>query len=232
MVKKDIPRLAVTGGIGSGKSTATAYLDGLGASCISSDAIVHALLSSAEIVEELRRRFGDSVISDGAVDRPALARIVFRDAEALDWLESLLHPHVKRLVNEWAAEQSRLPSPPALLVAEVPLLFESRFDSDFDYVLLVTAPEQVRRRRLVDKVSGSEFGRRARRQLDEKIKAARSDFVIDNGGSRAQLKEALAEVYAYIIAAANERAPKAAAGGRRRPPAAGRRGSRPAAGAH
>lgn len=205
MRKRDIPRLGVTGGIGSGKSTATAFLEGLGAACISSDELVHVLLARPEIVDELRRRFGDAVIAESEVDRPALARIVFRDPEALDWLESLLHPHVERLVDEWAKEQQRSPSPPPLIVAEVPLLFESGFDRQFDYVLLVTAPEPVRRRRLVDKLTESEFGRRSRRQLEEKVKAARSDFVVDNAGSRARLKEAIGEVYATIIAAANER---------------------------
>ncbi len=205
MAKRDIPRLAVTGGIGSGKSTATAFLAELGASCVSTDVLVHLLLSRPEIVEELRRKFGDEVIAGGDTDRAALARVVFRDAEALDWLESLLHPHVKRLVDEWAREQERVPLPPPLVVAEVPLLFESGFDREFDYVLLVTAPEAARRRRLVDKLTGSEFGRRSQRQLDEKVKAARSDFVVDNSGSRVRLKEALAEVYAFIIAAANER---------------------------
>ena len=90
-------------------------------------------------------------------------------------------------------------------MAEVPLLFESGFDREFDYVLLVTAPEAVRRRRLADKLTASDFGRRSQRQLDEKVKAARSDFVVDNSGSRVRLKEALAEVYAFIIAAADER---------------------------
>ena len=205
MAKRDIPRLAVTGGIGSGKSTATAFLDELGASCVSTDEVVHVLLSRAEIVEEVRRKFGDKVIADGDVDRAALGRVVFRDVGALDWLESLLHPHVKRLVDEWAMEQERASSPPPLIVAEVPLLFESGYERDFDYVLLVTAPQAVRRRRLVDKLTGSEFGRRSQRQLDEKVKAARSDFVVDNSGSRTRLKATLAEVYAFIIAAANER---------------------------
>ena len=162
MAKIDIPRLAVTGGIGSGKSTASAFLDELGASCVSTDVLVHALLSRAEIVEELHRQFGDKVIVDGDIDRAALARVVFRDVDALDRLEALLHPHVKRLVDEWAREQERTPSPPPLIVAEVPLLFESGFDREFDYVLLVTAPEAVRRRRLADKLTASDFGRRSR----------------------------------------------------------------------
>jgi dephospho-CoA kinase len=204
MAKRDTPRLGLTGGIGSGKSTATAFLENLGAACISTDDLVHVLLSRPEIVGELQRHFGDKVIAGGDVDRAAMARIVFRDPEALDWLESLLHPHVKRLVDEWAKEQERLPSPPPLIVAEVPLLFESGFDREFDYVLLVTAPEALRRRRLTDKLTASEFGRRSRRQLDERAKAARSDFVVDNSGSRARLKTALAEVYAVIIAAGNE----------------------------
>jgi dephospho-CoA kinase len=205
MAKRDIPRLAVTGGMGSGKSTATAFLEELGADRVLSDELVHALLSRADIAEQLRRRFGDGVLAGATVDRSALARIVFADPEALDWLEELLHPHVRRLIDEWAKERERSPSPPPLLVAEVPLLFESGSERDYDYVLLVTAPEAVRRRRLVDKVTGSEFGRRSRRQLDERAKAARSDFVVDNSGSRAQLREAIAEVYAFVIAAANER---------------------------
>jgi dephospho-CoA kinase len=211
MAKRDIPHLAVTGGIGSGKSTATAFLEELGAECISSDDLVHVLLSRPDIVEGLRLRFGDGVISQGHVDRPALARIVFNDPEALDWLEALLHPHVRQLVDQWAKERERSASPPPLLVTEVPLLFESGFDREFDYVLLVTASEPVRRRRLASKMTTSEFARRSRRQLDERDKAARSDFVVDNSGSRARLKEAIAEVYVFLIAAAKERTARPAA---------------------
>jgi dephospho-CoA kinase len=205
MGKRHIPRLGVTGGIGSGKSTATAFLEDLGAACISSDDLVHVLLTRPEIVAQLRGRFGDAIMAGDEVDRGLLARIVFRDSEALDWLESLLHPHVERMVDEWAAERERSPSPPPLIAAEVPLLFESGFDRQFDFVLLVTAPEAVRRRRLVDKLTDSEFGRRSQRLLDEQVKSARSDFVIDNAGSRGRLREAVSEVYATIIAAANER---------------------------
>lgn len=197
------PRLAVTGGIGSGKSSALAFLRGLGAATLSTDDLVHTLLSEPAIAAAVERRFGPEVMIGGEVNRGALARVVFGDHEALLWLESLLHPHVRRMVTEWAAAQQRLVTQPSLLVVEVPLLFETGTMVDmFDCVLLVTAPEEVRRRRLAAKMTHSEFTRRASRQLSEDEKAERSHFAYENRGSRAQLKQFIAETYAAILACA------------------------------
>ena len=161
------------------------------------------LLSRPEIVEELRRHFGDKVIAGGDVDRAAMARIVFRDPEALDWLESLLHPHVKRLVDEWAREQDARRR--RRLSSWLKCLSSSRAGSIASSTTCCSslpggrAPASARRQ-----ADRRGVRHRSRRQLDERIKAARSDFVVDNSGSRARLKTALAEVYAVIIAAANE----------------------------
>ncbi|HQG54960.1 MAG TPA: dephospho-CoA kinase, partial [Thermoleophilia bacterium] len=106
--RKRLPRLGVTGGIGSGKSTALAYLRQLGAAVISSDDVVHDLLEEDEIVAAIRERFGDEVVVDGVVSRPALAHVVFEDREALDWLEALLHPNVRRRVEQWARDEVEL----------------------------------------------------------------------------------------------------------------------------
>lgn len=203
--RRHIPRLAVTGGIGSGKSTALAYLRELGAATISSDDLVHQLLSRPEIVERVRDRFGDVVVAGGEMDRRALGRLAFAGDEQVEWLEGLLHPHVVREIDAWADEQASLPSPPALIVAEVPLLFESGFDQHFDYVMLVTAPEATRRKRLTSKLTESEFSRRSNRQMSEEDKAPRSDFVFENGGSRLGLKEFVGETYAYIISSGEPR---------------------------
>jgi dephospho-CoA kinase len=195
-----IPRLGVTGGIGSGKSTATAFLAELGAAAVSADELVHHLLEEQAIISRVERHFGGGVLEDEQIVRPALANVVFNDAGELVWLESLLHPHVKRLILAWAREQeARRPRPP-LLVAEVPLLFESEMTDVFDYILLVTAPEAARRKRLSAKVTEAEFTRRAARQRPEAEKALHSDFVAENVGSRERLKRYVGEVYATILA--------------------------------
>ena len=200
MTTHRIPRLGVTGGIGSGKSTATAFLAELGAAVVSADELVHHLLAEQAIISRVERHFGGDVLEDEQIDRPALAQVVFNDAGELVWLESLLHPHVKRLIDSWAREQeSRRPRPP-LLVAEVPLLFETGMADVFDFVLLVTAPEAARRKRLSAKVTAAEFARRAARQLPEADKSGRSDFVVENVGGREGRKAYVGEVYASILA--------------------------------
>ena len=195
----------MTGGIGSGKSTATAFLAELGAAVVSADELVHDLLAEQAIISRVERHFGGEVLEDDEIDRPALAQVVFNDAGELVWLESLLHPQVKRLIDSWAREQeARRPRPP-LLVAEVPLLFETGMADVFDYVLLVTAPEAARRKRLSAKVTASEFARRAARQLPEADKAGGSDFLFENVGGREGLKAYVGEVYASILADSGRR---------------------------
>ena len=195
----------MTGGSGSGKSTATAFLAELGAAVVSADELVHDLLAEQAIISRVERHFGGEVLEDDEIDRPALAQVVFNDAGELVWLESLLHPQVKRLIDSWAREQeARRPRPP-LLVAEVPLLFETGMADVFDYVLLVTAPEAARRKRLSAKVTASEFARRAARQLPEADKAGGSDFLFENVGGREGLKAYVGEVYASILADSGRR---------------------------
>jgi dephospho-CoA kinase len=201
MKRRHIPRLGITGGIGSGKSTALAYMRELGASVISSDDIVHTLLRRSEMVERIAVHFGAEIIRQGETDRPALARLVFRDEAALRWLEHLLHPAVKEALDEWALAQEQGPRRPALLAAEVPLLFETNMEEVFTYVLLVTAPDTLRRQRSEAKTTDSEFSRRARLQMPEEEKARRSDFVFENTGSRLRMKEFVAETYAYVVTA-------------------------------
>jgi dephospho-CoA kinase len=199
--RNHIPLLGLTGGIGSGKSTALAYLRELGAATISSDDIVHGLYSTAAVVERIRERFGDGV-GDGAggISRPALAGIVFADEAELRWLEDLLHPFVREAVAAWVERQRKARPRPALIVVEVPLLFETGFDQRFDFIMLITAPDDVRRKRVAAKLTDSEFRRRRAQQLPEEEKARRSDFVYDNSGSRKALREFVGQTMASILA--------------------------------
>ncbi len=195
-----VPRLGLTGGIGSGKSTALAYLHELGAAVVSSDDIVHGLYSRPEIVARIREHFGDGVMAADEVDRTALAHIVFDDPAELSWLEDQLHPHVRRAVDEFAEAQEKAHPRPVLVVAEVPLLFETGMEDTFDFVMLVTAPDRVRRRRLIAKLTDSEFSRRLAQQMPEEEKVARSDFVYRNTAARKQLRDFVGETVAHIIA--------------------------------
>ena len=208
--------MGLTGGIGSGKSIALAYLRELGAAVISSDDLVHGLYSRREIVTAVRKRYGDTVLHGGEVDRPALARIVFADSDELQWLERQLHPHVHAALEGWMAGQVRHRPRPVLVVAEVPLLFETGIEGIFDYVVLITAPADTRRRRLTAKLTDGEFSRRLAQQMPEDDKAARSDFVFDNTGTRKELREFVGETVAAILAAAREQAAGGGAGERAR----------------
>lgn len=197
--KSKIPVLGLTGGIGSGKSTALAYLHELGAATISSDDIVHGLYSTAEVVDRIREQFGDAVVDGaGGISRPALAGIVFSDEAGLRWLEDLLHPYVRSAVAKWVKEQRK--ARPALIVVEVPLLFETGFEERFDYIMLITAPDDMRRKRVAAKLTDSEFSRRRAQQMPEEEKIARSDFVFENTGSRKALREFVGQTVAMILA--------------------------------
>jgi len=203
-----IPRLGLTGGIGSGKSTALAYLHECGAAVISSDDIVHRLYDRPAIIAAIQARYGHKVTTGAHVNRQALAGIVFRDPDELQWLERLLHPHVHAAVEEWAAAQQKSRPRPAVIVVEVPLLFETGMETVFDFVMLVTAPAEVRRRRLTAKLTDGEFERRLAQQMPEDEKIARSDFVFHNTGERKALREFIGQTVTQIIAGGG-----AAAGG-------------------
>jgi len=171
--------VAVTGGIAAGKSEALAAFARRGALVSSSDEIVHRLYREDEDLKaELRARWGDAVFGDdGEVDRAAVGRIVFADRDELAWLEGLLHPRVRRLYETWLADLRAGADPPALAVAEIPLLYEAGGEHRFDRVVVITAPAEVRERR-----RGTVDDREARLIPDEE-KLRRADFAYVNDGS-------------------------------------------------
>ncbi|HVM56187.1 MAG TPA: dephospho-CoA kinase [Gaiellaceae bacterium] len=175
--------VAVTGGIAAGKSEALAAFARRGALVSSSDEIVHRLYrEDEELKAELRARWGDAVFADdGEVDRAAVAGIVFADRAELAWLEEQLHPRVRRLYEAWLDELRASPDPPALAVAEIPLLYEARGEDRFDKVVVVTAPAHVRAER-----RGSADDRESRLLPDEE-KLRRADFAYVNDGSLEEL---------------------------------------------
>lgn len=172
--------VAITGGIGAGKSEALAAFGRHGAATVSADEIVHHLLATDDDVKAaLVERFGDRILGeDGRPDRARIGEIVFADPEALVWLEQLLHPLVSQTYMDWRDALAGLEEPPAVCVTEVPLLFEVGSEQRFDKVVVVTAPQPLRaeRRRVP-------HDDRDERLLPDAEKVARADYAYVNDGS-------------------------------------------------
>ena len=189
--------VAITGGIGAGKSEALASFRRHGAATVSSDEIVHRLLREDPVVgKTLVERFGDGILDEaGQIDRSAIAEIVFADREALDWLESLLHPLVVQEYLEWREQLAALPNPPPLTATEVPLLYEVGGQDRFDAVVVVTAPPKVRAGR-----TEVEAEEREQRLLPDTVKVAQADFAYVNDGSIEDLDAFVGEVMEELAA--------------------------------
>jgi dephospho-CoA kinase len=189
--------VAITGGIGAGKSTALAAFRRHGAATVSSDEIVHHLLAhDPDVKRTLVERFGEEILGpNGAPDRERLAVRVFRDREALDFLERLLHPLVSREYLAWREQLARLPNPPDVCVTEVPLLYEVGAESRFDKVVVITAPKKLREAR-----RGGRPDDREARLLPDREKAKRADFVYVNTGTPEELDAWVAGVMDALTA--------------------------------
>ena len=189
--------VAITGGIGAGKSEALASFRRHGAATVSSDEIVHRLLRDDPVIgKTLVERFGDRILDEaGQIDRSAIAEIVFADREALEWLESLLHPLVVQEYLEWREQLAALPNPPPLTATEVPLLYEVGGQDRFDAVVVVTAPPKVRTGRT--EVDADE---REPRLLPDTVKVAQADFAYVNDGSLEELHAFVCEVMKELTA--------------------------------
>ena len=191
--------VAITGGIGAGKSTALASFRRHGAATVSSDEIVHHLLATdPDVKEALVERLGEGILGeDGAPDRERIARRVFKDRAALDFLEALLHPLVSREYLTWREQLAKLPNPPKVCVTEVPLLYEVGGEERFDKVVVITAPAKLREaRRRVRRDD------RESRLLPDNEKTKRADFVYVNTGTPEELDSWVAGVMATLSAEA------------------------------
>jgi dephospho-CoA kinase len=186
--------VAITGGIGAGKSEALKAFARHGAATVSSDEIVHHLLRRPEVRDAVVARMGHGVVSPaGEIDRGALATVVFNDREALGWLEELLHPLVSAEYLQWREQLAELPVAPRVSVTEVPLLYETGSDARFDKVVVITAPSKLRRAR-----SDVVMDDREARLLPDTEKVQRADFSFKNTGSLEELDAFVKSVMAEL----------------------------------
>lgn len=178
--------IGLTGGISTGKSTVADMLRGHGAVVIDADVLAReVLLPGTAGFDETVAAFGTSVLDpSGAIDRTALAAIVFADADRRRALERITHPRINQLMRDRIGEA--LSTSAALVVADIPLLFEKQRESTFEGTLLVYAPPAVQLRRLRERdgVDAGEAQRRLAAQMPIDDKRALATWVIDNSGSR------------------------------------------------
>lgn len=181
-------RIALTGGIATGKSHVRARLEALGVPTIDADTLARqAVVPGTPALEAIARRFGPAVIAaDGSLDRKALGRIVFADAAARAEVEGLIHPSVRKATDEWFAALDQAGAP--LGVADVPLLFEVARDRDFDAIIVVACSPDTQLERLMrrDQLTEPEARQRIAAQwpLDDKLR--RADYVVRTDGTPAE----------------------------------------------
>ena len=188
--------VAITGGIGAGKTEALKAFERHGAAVISSDEIVHHLLrDDPDVKAAIVERLGQGVLDDsGEIDRKRVGGIVFGDRKQLAWLEQLLHPRVVATYLRWRDELARLPDPPAVCATEVPLLYETGGEARFDAVVAITAAPAVRTSRTI--VGDPTL--REQRLIPDEEKLRRADFAYANDGTLEQLDAFVAGVVATL----------------------------------
>jgi dephospho-CoA kinase len=196
--------VALTGNIGAGKSTVAGLFKQWGATLIDADQLVREAQAPGQpVLRDIASRFGAGVIfGDGSLDRAALRAKVLADPAALTDLNRIVHPEVHRRRMELLV-QARTRGD-RIVVSDIPLLFEADDPEAFDAVVLVDAPEAVRRARLLASraLSQPEADRMMAAQLSSNPKRARSDYVIDNDGDLPALERAARVVWEALLARA------------------------------
>lgn len=171
--------IGLTGGIGSGKTTIMKYLEDLGYHVYYADDAGKKVMQNKEIIHQVVSVLGKEVLlENGSLDRKAIANLVFSNEEKLKQLNDIIHPAVARDFKEFEGNLAEN----ELLVKESALLFETKANESCDFTILVTAPEEVRVKRVMerDKISEIDIKNRIKHQLSEKEKAKKADFVINN----------------------------------------------------
>jgi len=193
-------KIAITGGAGSGKSTVARIFAELGAEVLDADAAAReAVAVGAPAWRELRRLYGPLFFNpDGSLNRSRLAQRVFGNPEERRRLDGLLHPRITALLQARLAELERRGAPLALV--EVPLLYETGREGAFDRVIVVSAPEPERRRRLRgrDRRGEAEIRGILAAQWPLPDKAARADYVVDNGGDLDHTRRQVKNIWADL----------------------------------
>ncbi|BAG13497.1 dephospho-CoA kinase [Candidatus Endomicrobiellum trichonymphae] len=190
--------IGLTGGIAAGKSESAKYFESLGACAIDADVIAHELTAKGmPALDELSKSFGGSILlSSGDLNRKKLADIIFSDEKAKLRIEKIIHSHIISRINEIISQNIMRSN----IVIDAPLLFEVGLDRicDKSAVVRVSYNIQVERLVLRDKLNADQAKRRISSQMPMEKKVELADFVIDNSGSKENLKKRVKDLYKLL----------------------------------
>ncbi|HUQ68138.1 MAG TPA: dephospho-CoA kinase [Planctomycetaceae bacterium] len=195
-------KVGLTGGIATGKSDVLERFRRRGVPCLDADQLAHGVTAAGtEATTAIAARFGSEVLApDGSVDRTRLGPIVFADAAARRDLEALTHPAVYRAIAAGLRAFQILGGYP-LAIVDVPLLYESGHDSDFDRIIVTTCPPATQRERLRERgLSETEVEQRLAAQWPLNEKAARADFTIRTDGTFDETDHQVANILTRLMA--------------------------------
>lgn len=194
-------RVGLTGGVASGKSTVAALLAELGAVVIDADALAREVVEKGTPgLDAVVASFGEELLApDGQLDRPAMGRLVFNDAPARQRLEEIVHP----LVFERIVQLEEQAAKSAVVVHDIPLLAESGRADTFDFVIVVDAPAELQLQRMLGDRGWTEEDARSRigAQASREDRLAIASHVIENTGTREDLRTQVSEIFADVVSA-------------------------------
>ncbi len=193
--------VALTGGIGAGKSTVGSIFAGLGAVVVDSDQIAREIVErGSEGFNSVVAEFGDGILKDGEINRAALGEIVFSDQSKLSKLESITHPLIRKSFSEIVEKSPK----DSIIINQIPLLFESKHQYNFDLVIAVSAAESVRVERLLARgLSPAQIKARLTAQASDDQRKSIANYVIDNSGDLSALTQEVERVW-HILVSANK----------------------------
>jgi dephospho-CoA kinase len=186
-------RIGVTGGIGSGKSLVCRVIETLGYPVFYSDHIARTITDTdPQVKEQVMELFGSNIYTYGKLNRKEVAEMVFADNELLAKLNSIIHPAVARSFEQWCMQNSNS----ELVFKEAAILFETGIYHELHKTILVTAPEELRIKRVIERDGVSELEVRARmaKQMPEEEKKRLADYIIDNSSNQLILPQILSIV--------------------------------------
>jgi dephospho-CoA kinase len=188
--------VALTGGIGSGKTTVGEILAGFGAVVLDSDQIARDVVERGSTgFDQIVATFGDEILKNGELDRSVLASLVFKDSAMRIKLEQITHPLIR---HAFAKAISSLPDQ-SIVVNQIPLLVESKHDYKFDYVVTVSAPEQMRVERLLKRgLTKEQITSRLQAQSSDVQREAIADTVINNDKSEQDLMQQVEKLWEIL----------------------------------
>lgn len=173
-------KIAITGNIGSGKSLICKIFNHLGINTFHSDEETKKLYFLIDVKKEIIDHFGEEVyFADGSLNKKLLSYHLFQNESALKFIESLLYPKLNQVFDEWCEKQTS-----DFVLFESAILFEKNFDNQFDKIIFISAPEEIRLKRAMqrDRCDEDNVRSRMRLQWSEDVKTSKSDYIINNDG--------------------------------------------------